>query len=335
MKRRTPVSPRSLALFLAGASIVLAACGSGSDATGGTLDGVGRIPGNDFVGVATLPPNIAADVSIPAVKGAIIGSVAKGNRVLMIGDSILSSIAKRYGNEACSLLVPQGWAVALEAEAGQFAEFGTTVLSRRWSEGWDAVVVELGTNYDGSKTRYRTAMEKILEKISPTPVLILNTTEFRSRQAEVNEIIEELVAANPNATLLDWRSISAARSVRSNDGIHPSPEGRVVLATAIARGLGIAPTSPGDCLKSYFQDDSRVLREVMPASSVPGATTTSTNSVAASVPPTTGAADPASTSTSPVATVAPATIPAVVTTVAPVPTVAPTESSATASTVTG
>jgi hypothetical protein len=326
MKRHAPLS---LALVLAGASLALASCGSAGDATGGTLDGVGRIPGNDFVGVATLPPNIAADVSIPAVKGAIIGSVAKGNRVLMIGDSILSSIAKRYGNEACSLLVPQGWAIAIEAEAGQFAEFGSTVLSRRWNEGWDAVVVELGTNYDGSKTRYRTAMEKILEKVSPTPVLILNTTEFRSRQAEVNEIIEELVAANPNATLLDWRSISAARSVRSNDGIHPSPEGRVVLATAIARAMGIAPTSPGDCLKSYFQDDSRVLRDVMPASSVPNQTTIPVADPAQTTVPSVAT----STTVAPATSVAPTTAPAV--SVAPTTTPVPTESTVTASTVTG
>lgn len=345
MKHRTPstsVSRMSLGVLLAAASVLFAACGSGSDATGGTLGGVGRIPGNDFVGVATLPPDIAADVSIPAVKGAIIGSVAKGNRVLMIGDSILSSIAKRYGNEACSLLVPQGWAVALEAEAGQFAEFGSNVLSRRWSEGWDAVVVELGTNYDGSKTRYRTAMEKILEKISPTPVLLLNTTEFRSKQSEVNEIIEELVAANPNATLLDWRAISATRSVRSNDGIHPSPEGRVVLATAIARALGIAPTSPGDCLKSYFQDDSRVLRDVMPASSVPNATTLP----GVSLPSTTGPSGPTPSTTSAPSSIPATTTPVAETTTPPAPPTttappaspapsAPTESTATASTVTG
>jgi hypothetical protein len=150
---------------LAGAAVLvvvalsLPACGGGDGETGGTLDGVGRIPGNDFVGVATLPPDIAADVSIPEIDGAVLGSVAKGNRLLMIGDSILSSIAKRYGNEACNLLVPQGWNVALEAEAGQFVEFGLDVLDKRWNEGWDGVVIELGTNYAGSKDHYRETAE--------------------------------------------------------------------------------------------------------------------------------------------------------------------------------
>jgi len=252
----------------------VAACGLGSSSSpnGGTLGGVGRIPGNDFVGIATLPANIAAEVKLPQLTGAVLGSIAKGNRLLIIGDSIVASIAKRYGNEACGLLVPQGWKVALEAEAGQFAEFGSKVLQRRWNEGWDALVLVLGTNYDGSKTRYRTAMELILKKISPTPVLIVNTTEFRSKQSQVNEIIDELVSANSNATLLDWRRISATRSVRANDGIHPSDSGRVVLATAIARAVGAAPVAPGDCLKAYFQDDSRVLKNVMPTTLVDGVT---------------------------------------------------------------
>ena len=247
---------------LIGASLV--ACGNDSGQTGGTLDGVGRIPGNDFVGVATLPPDIAAEVSIPALEGAMLGSVAKGNRLLMIGDSILSSVAKRYGNEACSLLVPQGWNVALEAEAGQFVDFGMKVLDKRWNEGWDAVLIELGTNYAGSKESYRKAMENILDTIGDVPVVIMNTTEFRAAQREVNSVIDDLVDKYENATLLDWAAITTTRSVLGGDRIHPSPRGRVVLATAIARAAGVAPTSPGDCMKVYFQDDSRVLRDVMP-----------------------------------------------------------------------
>jgi hypothetical protein len=258
---------KRLPIFLATAflAVGVSACSLVSnDGSGGELDGVGRIPGNDFVGVATLPPNLASDVKFPKLEGAVLGSVAQGNNLLMIGDSIMASISKRYGNEACGLMVPQGWNVALEAEAGQFAEFAGKVLDRRWSEGWDAVVIGLGSNYDGNKERYRTAMEKAIARVSPLPILLVNTTEFRSKQAEVNAIIEELVAANENITLLDWRTISANRSLRSNDGIHPSPDGRVVLATAIARAVGVAPTAPGDCMKVYFQDDSRVLQGVMP-----------------------------------------------------------------------
>jgi hypothetical protein len=297
---------KRLPIFLATAflAVGVSACSLVSnDGSGGELDGVGRIPGNDFVGVATLPPSLASDVKFPKLEGAVLGSVAQGNKLLMIGDSIMASISKRYGNEACGLMVPQGWNVALEAEAGQFAEFAGKVLDRRWSEGWDAVVIGLGSNYDGNKERYRTAMEKAIARVSPLPILLVNTTEFRSKQAEVNAIIEELVAANENITLLDWRTISANRSLRSNDGIHPSPDGRVVLATAIARAVGVAPTAPGDCMKVYFQDDSRVLQGVMPTTTALGmgvSTTLASNTTTAPAPVVT-------------------TSPAVVTTVAAVP----------------
>ena len=297
---------KRLPIFLATAflAVGVSACSLVSnDGSGGELDGVGRIPGNDFVGVATLPPNLASDVKFPKLEGAVLGSVAQGNNLLMIGDSIMASISKRYGNEACGLMVPQGWNVALEAEAGQFAEFAGKVLDRRWSEGWDAVVIGLGSNYDGNKERYRTAMEKAIARVSPLPILLVNTTEFRSKQAEVNAIIEELVAANENITLLDWRTISANRSLRSNDGIHPSPDGRVVLATAIARAVGVAPTTPGDCMKVYFQDDSRVLQGVMPTTTALGMGVSTT------------LVSDTTTAPAPVAT----TSPAVVTTVAAVP----------------
>ena len=315
------------ALALTSVLALVASCGGGSAGNGGTLDGVGRIPGNDFVGVATLPPDIASEVSIPALNGAMLGAVAKGNLLLMIGDSILSSIAKRYGNEACGLLVPQGWNVALEAEAGQFAEFGMNVLDRRWDEGWDAVVVELGTNYDGNKDRYRKAMDKIFATIGVTPVVLLNTTVFRAQQKDVNAIIDELVEAHPNATLLDWAAISAVRSVRGGDGIHPSPAGRVVLATAIARAAGIAPSSPGDCMKVYFQDDSRVLRDVMPSADETTMPTQTTAAAASSSVPATSTTIVGATTVAPgvTTTVTPAsstTAAAPTSTAAPVTTVA-------------
>ena len=315
---------KTLPILLATAflAVGVSACSLVSnDGSGGELDGVGRIPGNDFVGVATLPPSLASDVKFPKLEGAVLGSVAQGNKLLMIGDSIMASISKRYGNEACGLMVPQGWNVALEAEAGQFAEFAGKVLDLRWSEGWDAVVIGLGSNYDGNKDRYRTAMEKTIARVSPLPILLINTTEFRKSQADVNTIIEELVAEHKNISLLDWRTISATRSLRSNDGIHPSPDGRIVLATAIARAVGVAPTAPGDCMKVYFQDDSRVLQGVMPTTTALGAgvsTTLVSDTTTAPVPVVTTSPAVATT----VATVPATTVP-VATTVATAPTAAP------------
>jgi hypothetical protein len=58
----------------------------------------------------------------------------------------------------CSALVPLGWSVAVEAEAGQMVGFGRTVLKDRIYEGWNAAVVFLGTNYGGSTYPYVAAV---------------------------------------------------------------------------------------------------------------------------------------------------------------------------------
>ena len=39
-----------------------------------------------------------------------------GNRLLVIGDSIMAGTASRFGGELCDALVPDGWAVQIEAE---------------------------------------------------------------------------------------------------------------------------------------------------------------------------------------------------------------------------
>ena len=315
---------RSLFVLVA---LVTTACSSGSSTPAvtstvpATIAGVGSLPpiGLYLEALGGAPSTFPDGQRVP-VQQSTVGEAATGPRVLMIGDSILSSIAKRYGNEACGLLVPQGWNVALEAEAGQFVEFGLDVLDKRWNEGWDAVVIELGTNYAGSQDRYRATLEKILDRIGDKPVVLANTTVFRAPQKEVNAVVDEIVERYPNVSLLDWAAISKSPSVLSGDRIHPTPKGRVVLATAIARAAGIAPTSPGDCMKVYFQDDSRVLPDVMPGkddTTVPPSSTVvdSTTPVAASTtlgPATTLAtqttiAAPVVTTLPPVTTVAPQT----------------------------
>ena len=54
-----------------------------------------------------------------------------GNRVLVIGDSIMASTATRYTGYMCDELVPLGWAVEVEAEPSRFIDFGNVVLDKR------------------------------------------------------------------------------------------------------------------------------------------------------------------------------------------------------------
>ena len=95
----------------------------------GVVQGVGRLPGGDFDTIVTLPEGV--EISFPDLNGGVIGPQVRGPRVLMIGDSILSSVSSRYGNELCDVMVPLGWQVEIEAEASRFIEFGSKVLDSR------------------------------------------------------------------------------------------------------------------------------------------------------------------------------------------------------------
>jgi hypothetical protein len=226
------------------------------------LSGVGRIPGGDFNTLVTLPDGI--DVTFPELIGKMIGPQIQGNRVLMIGDSIFASTSSRYGNEMCNTLTQLGWQVAVEAQAGEFIDFGSRVLGRRWEEGWDTAVVFLGTNFDGNIVRYEEKLREMFDVLSQNPFVVLTTAEFRPKQLEVNEVIKRLAEEYGNVTVLDWAAVASNNGLIGRDGVHLTADGRSVLATAVARSLEFSrDRTSGECLKPVFRDDSKVL-DAMP-----------------------------------------------------------------------
>ncbi|MFM9225949.1 MAG: hypothetical protein ACKOQ1_04890, partial [Actinomycetota bacterium] len=136
-----------------------------------TLAGIGRIPGAAAsAGVVTVS---GIRATVPGVEGPVLGANSAGNRLLVVGDSILAGTASRYGGALCSALVPLGWQVAVEAEAGRMVDFGRTVVRERINEGWDAAVVFLGTNYGGNEKTYETDLGRIVDSLAPRPTLLL------------------------------------------------------------------------------------------------------------------------------------------------------------------
>lgn len=260
MSRGRRLAPRAARRAAVLACVAIAAsCGAADgEAADGVLDGVGRIPGYDFGADVTLPPEL--ELEIPEPEGGTIGPRAEGHRLLMIGDSILASTARRYGNEMCNALVPLGWQVAVEAEPGRFVGFGLEVLDVRLRAegGWDAAVVFLGTNYEGNPDSYRARLGEIVERLAPRPTLLLTTAEFRAAQREVNRAIREVARAHDHVSLLDWAAVATTRGVLTGDGVHLTDKGRSVLAVAVARALDVAPFRPGECLESRFRDDSGI-----------------------------------------------------------------------------
>lgn len=219
-----------------------------------TLSGVGVLPG-------PLPTDaideIASTTTMAEVEEAeTIGAQAGGNRVIMLGDSILASTSKRYGNQMCAALVPLGWQVEIDAEVSRPVAFGQQVMADRWDEGWDAGLVFLGNNYGGDEQDFFKRYTALLDAFEGKPVVVVSVTEFEAQQTEVNDIIEALAETFDNVTLIDWKTISTYEGVRGDDGLHLTDLGRQVLADAVAPVFGVAPAQPGDCLDTKYHDDS-------------------------------------------------------------------------------
>ena len=250
---------------------LMSACSVTGGANGQTvLQNVGRIPGIAPSGGELIIDGQRATLS--SLEGSTLGANAPGNRLLVIGDSIFAGTASRYGGAMCSGLVPLGWRVAVEAEAGQMVGFGRTVLKDRIYEGWDAGVVFLGTNHGGNQKNYERDLTAIVEALAPRPTLLLTATLNRPTMQQVNETIRTVASKYSNVSVLDWGTTSIQPGLLNRDRVHPTDAGRQVLVASIAAALGSAPEMPGACLPSKYTDDSLVTGGVMPSTTVPGAT---------------------------------------------------------------
>ncbi len=247
------MSRRSLAV-LAALAVVATGCGTPGDDSDDTLPpatpaptvaGVGQVPA---VPSAVRVPIVVVrpPVNVDGTEAQLIGQIADGNRILMIGDSILASTSSRYGDHMCEAVVPLGWQVAVEAEPSRFIDFGTRVLDKMLLDDptpeadWNAAVVFLGSNYSGDEMKYEAELVRILDRLAPRPTLLLTVTEYRPDYVEVNEVVNRLGAARDNVTVLDWKTISETPGVLSGDRLHPTDAGR-----PRARRIGRRRARPG------------------------------------------------------------------------------------------
>ena len=200
-----------------------------------------------------------SDLDLPTV-----GDTVAGNRVIIIGDSILASTAPRFGGTMCDRLTAAGWTVEIDAEPGRFLRFADQVLDRRLDPGdgstWDAAVLFFGSNFDGDRAGFSELLAELLDRLAPRPVVLLTVTEFRSDRAAVNEVIRSATSSGSGRLLIDWARITAAEPrLLSGDGLHLSEAGRNRMVTEVALALGASPTltvdGEGECLPSEFTDD--------------------------------------------------------------------------------
>jgi hypothetical protein len=311
------MSRRSRAV-LAALAVAVAGCGTPSDASDDTIAPVTPVPTVAGVGTVPVAPSAVREpivvvrppVNQDGTEAQLIGEIAEGNRILMIGDSILASTSSRYGNHMCDAVVPLGWQVAVEAEPSRFIDFGNRVLDRMLpdepdpepGDDWDAAVVFLGSNYGSDQAKYEAELVRILDRLAPRPTLLLTVTEYRPNYVEVNEVVNRLGAERDNVTVLDWKTISETPGVLSSDRLHPTNAGRQVLAESVAAALGPYPDTFGECLRATFRDDSRVGGNAttvlgQPSTGSGSSRTTTTTSPSSGVTTTVGV--PATTTTLP------------------------------------
>lgn len=244
----------SAAMLIATAACATASGESQEAPTEVTLAGVGNLPaGVQSTAVGTTTTMVASTTTVVEPDTFSAG----GNRLLVVGDSILASTAERYSNDLCEALVPLGWQVELNAETNRFIDFGSQVLRARLTAGWDAAVVMLGNNYNGDAQAFSSELEGIVDQLSPRPVVLLTVTEFTDDRREVNDVISLIAATHDRVYVADWAARSAdADDLLGFDGLHLTDLGRQEIAALVAITVGRAPDRPGRCLDTDYTDDS-------------------------------------------------------------------------------
>jgi hypothetical protein len=244
------------------------------------------LPTNPTVGDAT---NTTWRTTTTLAPEDQVGAQSTGNRVIVIGDSVIAATSSRYSDDMCEALVPLGWQVEVDAETGRFVDFGTEVLDARLAEGWEASVILLGNNYRGNQGAYRDELAAMVDRLSPKPVVLLTVTEWDPSRVEVNEVILDIAGSHDNVTIVDWANTTAENQhFTGADHLHLTTAGRRALAEDVALALGPAPTVPGACLETAFIDDS--------SGGVEGTTTTTVKRPSSSKPTTTTSAAGSTTS---------------------------------------
>lgn len=202
---------------------------------------------------ASVPPTtVATGPGAPPIQPGTVAEYVDGNRVLVIGDSILASTAPRYQGLLCSVLNDDfGWSVEVHAETGQHIEYATTVLDDRLDsrglDGFDAVVVMLGNNYRGDYDDFTQRLEALIERLSPRPIVLFTLTERHADHPRINEYIGWRTYFHPNVIVVDWAQFSAAEpdKLLAGDGLHLSDTGRGRIVMFAAAALGPAPATVG------------------------------------------------------------------------------------------
>jgi lysophospholipase L1-like esterase len=156
--------------------------------------------------------------------------------VLAVGDSVLEGTAPLL----TELL--GDWDLEIDALQGRGLPDGLDQLEAHGSA--QVVVVVLGHNYERAGEAF--AWFEDLRQLTrgAERVVVATVAEWSPLQAEVNQAIWLLAAAEPSVVVADWASVVKANpSYLRSDDVHLTPEGNDALARLLAALVGDAPAS--------------------------------------------------------------------------------------------
>jgi lysophospholipase L1-like esterase len=192
-------------------------------------------------------PGALPDGAVAAVPGGRVPSPGAIDSVRMIGDSI--TLASRPALEVA--FEQLGFSsVVIESQTSKRTAVGSdsnasgvaiaSLLAQIDDDHSDELwVVALGTNdinqYSG-RDEIAAAFEEILAVIPADSPLVWVDTYYRDQldgAAEVNAVIESLIARRGNAAVANWSAVAADSDNLRTDGLHPRDSGTLVFAATI------------------------------------------------------------------------------------------------------
>jgi hypothetical protein len=265
-----------------GLAVVLAACGD-DDVT--TTTSIVDVPETVAMGVlppqpvqATLPapppppttePISTTSPAPPASEGPIeapLGELVGGNRILLVGDSILASTAPRNGGQLCDALTLFGWQAEIDAVSDRGIDFAAGVLDARIAPDddqdvdWDVVALSFGSDVDGTDAdavgEFGSELGELIDRLAPRPVLLYTLVEQGEGRAAINEVIRAQPESRPNVLVIEFADAGAdGVAVLDDAGRGLTDDGMKRFSIRTAAAVGDAPgDEEGACLPSQYQD---------------------------------------------------------------------------------
>lgn len=264
---------------------VIAACG---DDDASTLPSIVDVPETVAMGVLpeqlsdapTLPAPPPPPTTAPAVTSTStpsatsgqpmegpIGELVDGNRILLVGDSILASAAPRNEGQLCDALVLFGWDAEIDALADRGIDFASEVLDARLpdddaqqDDDWDVVALSFGSDVDGADAdavaEFGSALGELAERVSPRPVLLYTLVDEGEDRAAVNDVIRAQPQSHPNVLVIEFADAGDDGVPVVDDSAQSLTEdGMKRFSIRTAATVGDAPgDGEGACLPSEYQD---------------------------------------------------------------------------------